>query len=66
MRPKLVEETGITLLLDVSSIASLSDIISNDDKVLDVTLVVGEMPLNISLIVDVAAVVGINDLLLDV
>ena len=61
-----MEETGITLLLDVSSIASLSDIISNDDKVLDVTLVVGEMPLNISLIVDVAAVVGINDLLLDV
>ena len=66
MRPKLVEGTGITLLLDVSSIASLSDIISDGDKLLDVTMVVGEMPLNISLIVDVTAVVGINDLLLGV
>ena len=66
MKPKLLEGTGITLLLDVSPIASLLDILPDDDKVLDVTLVVGEMPLNISLIVDVTAVVGINDLLVGV
>ena len=45
-------------------IVEADDILS--DKVLDVILVVGEMPLNMTLVVDVSAVEGINDLLLDV
>ena len=53
-------------LIDVIVIVEADDILSDDDKVLGVALVVGEMPLNISLVVNVTAVVGINDLLLDV
>ena len=65
---KLVEVKDVLLdisLVDVTVIVEADDILSDNVKVLDVALVVGEMPLNISLVVDVTGVVGINDLLLD-
>ena len=65
----MVESIDLLLdisVVDVTVIVEVNDLLSDDNKLLDVTLVVGEMPLNISLIVDVTAVVGINDLLLDV